>query len=46
MQPALKELINECPYFKLTRILSPNYIQVHQSIKTIVFLISCAATVL
>ena len=33
MQPALKELINECPHFKLTRMLSSNYIQVHQSIK-------------
>ena len=39
MQPFLKELINKCPYLKLTRMLCLNYIQMHQSLKTIVFLI-------
>ena len=43
MQPTLKELSNKCPYFKLTRMLSPNYIQMHHSLKTIVPLMPCAA---
>ena len=43
MQPTLKELIIKCPYLKLARMLSPNYIQIYQSLKTIVVLILCAA---